>query len=300
LARKRGKLKGDLTDQDSNWGETGLQSARSILALFGMVVLVGVTFTGMERLKAHVYSRPEYNPQFRVELHNPPEWVTAEGWHDRILATIRLAPDRAWIDETLVADVADQINRSGWVSHVNRVTQTMDGRILVDCDYRRPIAMIQTPKGFIPVDRQGVRLPEVYTSLPDTLGWMRIAGVQSDVPEVGEPFRGADALAAVNLAYLLFEQDFSQRINAVIVTRHHGRHELKLTTRDGATIIWGSAIGEEIEEASVREKVRNVAAFFKKGSPQAQVDVSVYREGWIEPAPETAIRTVDSSKRRAR
>jgi hypothetical protein len=136
---------------------------------------------------------------------------------------------------------------------------------------------------------------------------MRIVGVDSPLPEVGQPFTGDDALAGIKLACLLFDQDFSSRISGIDVVNFRGRRDkrdnhIKLRTREGATIAWGSAIGEEIEEPSAKDKLRTIAAYFKKGSPQAQVDISVYRNGWIQPAPIDAldIRTADRGRIRAR
>ena len=66
-------------------------------------------------------------------------------------------------------------------------------------------------------------------------------------------------------------------MRALIRGRNDKRaNHICLRTRDGGKIDWGSAIGEEIEEPSARDKIRTIALYFKKGSSQAQVDVSVY------------------------
>lgn len=280
------------------------ESIKMLAGFVGLFAALGASVYGLERLKDHVYALPEYSPAIQVELADAPAWVEREGWRNRILSTVKISDDQQWLDEMLVRQVADQINCSGWVSRVHRVAQGMDGIIRISCDYRRPIAMIQTAKGYIPVDRFGIRLPEVYERVEDGTGWMRIVGIESTTPEVGELFHGEDAGAAVRLASVLFEQEFSQRITAIDVANFRGRRDkrdnhIKLRTLDGQRIDWGSAIGEEIEEPSVQEKVRTIALYFKKGSPQAHVDISVYRNGWIEPA-EPVVRTADGSRTRDR
>jgi hypothetical protein len=273
-----------------------------------LAILIGGAVLGLDRIKRRVYSLPEYNPQFQVELANPPEWVEVEDWHKRILESVKIPSDQEWLDESLVRQVADQINRSGWIVKLNRVEQGMDGIIRISADYRRPIAMVrikhESEECFVPVDRQGYRLPEMYRQVNDALGWIRILGVDSSVPEAGEAFTGDDAVAGVRLATLLFDQEFSSRITGIDVTNFRGRRDrrdnhIKLRTREGATIAWGSALGEEIEEPSYQDKLRTIAAYFKKGSPQAEVDISVYRNGWIEPAPiDPTVRTADSARTR--
>ncbi len=311
LARKRGKPEREASETGSRWGETGLASLRSIGALLALSLLIGAAVYGLERVKEHVFARPEYNPAFRVELAGPPQWVDAEEWHRRILDCVRIPTDQEWLDETLVPLVADQINRSGWVSKLHRVEQGMDGVIRIVAEYRRPIAMVRVKcdvgECFVPVDRHGVRLPEVYRQVSDGLGWMRIVGVESDLPEIGEPFQGDDAVAGIRLAALLFDQDFSSRITGIDVLNFRGRRDkrdnhIKLRTREGGMIAWGSAIGEEIEEPTAQDKLRTIAVYFKKGSPQAQVDISVYRNGWIEPVAvvDPGIRTADGGRVRVR
>ena len=290
MARRRGKNGNEAAQAPSRWGDTGLASLRTIAALLALAVLIELAVLGLERVKLHVFARPEYDRRFRLELADPPQ---------------------EWLDDTLVAQVADQINRSGWIEGLSRVERGMDGVIRIRADYRRPIAMMKVryngAECYVPVDRHGVRLPEVYRQVSDGLGWMRIIGIDSPLPEIGESFGGDDAVAGIRLAALLFDQDFSHRITGIDVMNFRGRRDrrdnhIKLRTRDGATIAWGSAIGEEIEEPTAQDKLRTIAVYFKKGSPQAQVNISVYRHGWIEPAPlvPIEIRTADSKRPRVR
>jgi hypothetical protein len=167
----------------------------------------------------------------------------------------------------------------------------MDGTIGIHCDCRRPIAMLLTQQGYIPIDQEGVRMPEVYASVGASSGWLRIVGVESPLPQVNEPFRGEDVQAAVRLANLLFEQGdfFTIGISAIDVINFRGRKDkrachVKLWTPDGTEIKWGSAIGEEVEENTPIEKLAQIAVMLQEGGPRAQVDVSVYPMRTIVPA----------------
>ena len=122
----------------------------------------------------------------------------------------------------------------------------------------------------------------------------------------------ADALAAIKLAALIFDQgwEISSRISAIDVSNFRGRQNhrnchIKLWTPDGTPITWGSAIGEEIEENTPAEKLAQIAVMLKRGGPQAQVDISTLPNRSIIIAPPT-IETADisssssSSSRRSR
>ena len=297
VSRKAKNDKPANTPDESVWASDSLRFVTGLLSIF---VVLGGVFYGLEKLRTHVTALPEYNPKVEVELAEAPEWVDREGWRPRILSTVKV--DSAAGNDHLVRDVADQLAHSGWVAKVNYVTQGMDGKIHASCEYRRPIAMVYTQGGYVAVDRQCVRLPEFYNRVEDNSGWMRIIGVESGVPEIGGQFKGEDAVAAVRLASLIFDQEFSSRINGIDVSNFRGRRDkranhIRLRTRDGGKIDWGSAIGEEIEEPTASEKIRTIALYFRRGSPQAEgINVSIYGNGVVQPA-DNLIRTADSSGR---
>lgn len=282
---------------------------RTALAL---LVVVVVAIYGLERLKQQVYSQDEYNPKVKLQLadRDQHEWIEKEGWRERILSSIELPPNVRWRDEHLLQQIAHQTENSGWIADVQQATKYMDGTVKLECEYRRPIAMIYTrtglrsPRledGFIPVDKHGVRLPEEYSQVQPDSGWMRVFGVHNPPPDVGEAYpAGTDAQAAVRLAKLLFQQEYAYRISAIDMTnfrgrRDRGREHIVLRTRSGGQIVWGSAIGEECEELPPTEKLRNIALFMKRGKPQAHVQVNLRRNGWIRLDPEVT-RTADSAR----
>lgn len=291
----RKKVKRSRTPKPADSGaRTGLAILTSLTPLLCLILVLAGAVWMLEEVKAYVFSLPEYNPPVRVDLTYPPgsEWVEQEQWLPLIRASINVPDGVRLMEDGLLQRIGTQIAESGWVREVGRVTRGMDGSVQVSCLYRRPIAMMLTNQGqYIAIDREGVRLPEVYDRVDSKSGWMRIIGVQSALPDVGEPFDAAceDAVAAVRLAVLLFDQEeTAARINGIDVSNFRGRLDkwqthIKLWTRDGRMAKWGSAIGEEIEEPDAADKLRNLVLWLKKGSPQAYADLSVYRTGWIEP-----------------
>lgn len=303
--RRKDKRAGSSVGPSGQWWGAG---AGALVSALGLAVVLAAAVYGLERMRDRVLSLPEYNPVIKVELGSAPDWVNREGWRGRILSAVELPENEQWLGGDLLRCVYDQMMHSGWVSQVRRVTQDVDGTVRIFCraeDYRRPIAMLLTQEGYLAVDRQGVRLPEVYDFVGEDSGWMRVVGLETPPPAIGSAFaEDTDAMAAVRIATLIFDQEFAPRITGIDVTNFRGRrnrreNHVTLRTRDGGTIIWGSAIGEEMEELSAAEKIANIALYFKKGSRQAYADVSVYRGGWIEPARQV-IRTADGSGERDR
>jgi hypothetical protein len=239
---------------------------------------------GLEWLRGQVLAIPEYNPEPKVQLEYlaGSEWVQQEGWLPRIHASIQL-PDKGYMDDRLLEEVARQVAATGWVRRVHQVVRGMDGTIRVCCDYRRPIAMVLTNRGkYIPVDKDGVRLPEEYDRVEADSGWMRILGVQTEPPPVGRSYmdlRGgnSDGAAAVRLAFLLFSQaEIGDKISGIDVSNCN---DIVVYTRDGGKFRWGSAIGREVEEPEPAYKLRNLALSLRTNSPQACADLTVYRNG---------------------
>ena len=307
MSKKANKEKGRKPDADA---PGGLSSLRPLLPLLCTAVLICGAVWGLEKVKARVYASSAYHPAaIKIVLANPPDWVVREKWQDRILSAVTVPPRGGWMDEALTRRVADQLTGSGWVKSVQRVSKRMDGTIEIAADYRRPIAMVGTEQGYVPVDRDGVCLPEVYERVEANSGWIRIRGIASPAPKMNASFdekRAPDAVAAVRLASLIFDQgwEISSRISAIDVSNFRGRQDhrdchIKLWTPDGTLIKWGSAIGEEIEENTPVEKLAQIAVMLKRGGPQAQVDISTLPNRSIITVP-PAIETADIFNRRPR
>ncbi|NLX14461.1 MAG: hypothetical protein GXY44_12515 [Phycisphaerales bacterium] len=312
MSRRRRKKKA-IPDQGSGSPDEsgcGLVDWRTTASALGVLVLVTGAVMGLERLRQYVLTRPDFDPPVKLDLVCQPgnQWIDDEGWRPRILSAIEMPKSAQWRDADLLAEVARRMEATGWVAQVRQVTKEMNGVVRVDCDYRRPIAMIYTrqglsnsswSEGFIPIDADGVRLPEEYGSVGSEAGWIRIFGVRTAPPPVGRSYdRQTDAEAAVRLARLIFQQPFAVQISAIDMANYRGRRDrnqehIVLRTRRGGEIIWGSAIGEECEELDPAAKIRNIALFLDRGDPQAQVIVHLDRNGWRE-IQRPVVQTADS------
>lgn len=277
-----------------------------LLTLLGIMVSAAA---GLEHLKSRVESLPEYNPRPKLHLMEAPLWLDKEGWRPQILATIKLPEKPDWLGGELTKNVADQLAASGWVSKVKRVTQDIEGNIRIWCDYRQPIAMVETRqledgvREFVAIDKDGVRLPLVYKNAGSS-GWLEIVGVQAAVPEPGQAFQGDDAVAAAKIAQIIDQQVIAKSVCAIDVTNFRGRKDKRqnhilLRLRGAGDFKWGSAVGEEFEEPNWQRKVKLIQAVLKRRSQHVLADVSCYENGVIMKTQPT-IQTADGSQPRNR
>ncbi|MBP7933633.1 MAG: hypothetical protein KA354_03190 [Phycisphaerae bacterium] len=274
-------------------------SLRPLLPLLVIILLIAGAVYGLEQVRYRVLAQPEFHPVVRVELADPPDWLVREQWTPHIVAGFQPGVSRLADDGQLVGNVAELLKSSGWVQKVHRVTRGMDGTVRVSCDYRRPIAMLCTKLNgkevYIPVDREGYRLPETFEHLePDSgwSGWLRLIGVRTPVPRENAQFEGEDARAAIQLATMISDRGgiVASRISAIDVSnllhpRDRRKSPIVLWRADSLyRIRWGSPIGREIEEPTAEEKLTSIALMLRGGGPQAEVDVSTYADAVIVPA----------------
>ncbi len=281
---KSGRLRGRRASQAAGGTPAGLGPLLSFGAVAALIV---AAVAGLEHLRVRVYRLPENRPVSRLEVVLRPEqsWVRQEDWEPRIVRSVRLEPLACLSEPDMLRMVAEQLTAGGWLSSVARVTRNRDGVIAVQGEFRRPIAMMHAHEGgYVPVDREGVRLPERYDDVSADLGWMRIIGVQSGLPEPGRAYRpeDEDALAGIRLAALLFDQgEVATRISAIDMSNFRGREDarrnhIRIWTRDQQQIEWGAAIGEEIEERPVEEKLRKLVLLLNEAPRPGRVDLTVH------------------------
>jgi hypothetical protein len=270
-----------------------------LLPVAGVLGVVLLAVGGLEHLKHRFCDSPECARPIKVELEyiRGSEWVEREDWVPRIASAINLPTNQSLMDKDLLRMAARQMMDSGWVRKVERVSRDMDGTIRMLCDYRRPIAMVATQRDdgtwYVPIDREGVRLPEEYRRVQPDSGWMLIVGLRSKLPPVGKAFGSStpdnDAVSAVRLASMLFDrEEVSSLISTIDVSNYGGRKDkfdthIKLLTQDGRMVKWGSAVGREVEEPESADKLNNLAIWLKRHSAQAYADLSVYRNGVLVP-----------------
>ncbi len=246
----------------------------------------GAAIWGLDQAQSQQFRQPEYRQYVSFELIDAPAGVAA-----RVEQKLAEFYDRDWIDSTLCEQVARRLADCPWVEAVKRVSKAEPGLIRVQCDYRRPQALVQHGEYFYMVDEYGVRLPGVYGYEP---GWMLVQGVSSAAPDPGETWPGNDIAAGLRLASLILDQPYARQVVAVSMHNYQGRedpyrsHIELVTDSAGNRILWGSAPGEELEENSADQKLRILAENFRRhgriDAHQPRIDISVFPSRYLIPA----------------
>jgi len=238
---------------------------------------------GFSRLDDHVRDMMlQQHPSAEVTFVDLPEDLAALALQD-LRATVADMQSMRWTDDELCRRTAQRLQAVGWIERVNFVRRSGDAIIQVSADYRYPAAMVQQNTEFLMVDRQGVRLPGSYHY--DST-WRLIQGVVSPPPPPGAVWPGEDIQAGLAVLSRIVSEPFAHQIAAVIVENFGGRldrfgsHIELATDRSGGRIAWGSAVGYEVEENSVEQKVALLRANYRDtgrvDADHAVIDVSTF------------------------
>ena len=161
--------------------------------------------------------------------------------------------------QILDAKLTEKINRAfalhTWVARVHRVRKEYPARVIVDLEYRSPVAMVEVEAtdgpGLLFVDRDSVLLPSDDFASKQTQNYLRIQ-VQSSPTTPAGPYGTAwgdvRIAGAAKLAYELrdvWQQAELKRIH--VLEMPGGKVIYELETREGKKTRWGRAPGDEAE-----------------------------------------------------
>ncbi len=255
--------------------------------LTAATVAFGGAIWGLDHAQSQQFQQPQYRQYASFVLVDAPAGVAG-----LVQAALAEFEDRDWIDPTLCEQVAGRLADCPWVESVKRVSKSdKPGWIRVQCDYRRPLVLVQHGEYFYIVDEYGVRLPGVYGYEP---GWILVQGVSSTAPDPGEAWPGDDIAAGLRLARMILDQPYAKQVVAVSIHNYGGRedsyrsHIELVTDSAGNRILWGSAPGEELEENSADQKLRILAENFRRhgriDAHEPRIDISVFPSRFLIPA----------------
>jgi hypothetical protein len=192
---------------------------RRLWGLVAFLAVAGSLTWGLHYLDGYVQGLRAGVP-CELEWVNLPAWLTTaegSGVLDQIAASVRAAvPEDNLNDPELCRRVAEGLQASPWVRAVERVSKRADGTIRVQASYRRPFAYVETFGRAYRIDSEGVRLPDpvgqngrqapLYVEYVNDRyweKWLRVVGVESAVPDVGQPWESKDLAAGLKLARFL-------------------------------------------------------------------------------------------------
>ncbi len=235
------------------------RSTAVVLHLAGVVVFIGAIVFLTVVTKRYV-DREMGTPDgpLKIAIKNKPEWMS-DYLADQIAATVPRGSSSAFDHELVVGAVA-KLQKNPWVRQVHQVRRVFGEQpgdtLEVDCEYRAPIALINSGESYWLVDNDGVKLPEQFAAdeLPKIMNGrdgrinLRVVeGVAKGPPAAGQKWPGQDLAAGLELVKLFYAKPYLDEITAINVKNFGGQvrrgdPQLVLETRYGTQIWWGRPI----------------------------------------------------------
>ncbi len=226
----------------------------------------------------------------RIDLSPTTRWTP----HDIVENVAKSHPDwndRSLLESNLAADLAAAFAKHPWISKVDRVEKTRQGRVIVQVTYRTPVAMIETHRGLYPVDAEGVLLPPNDFSLAesDQLPHLRQIRSMPNGPAGtvwGDPLVVAGAkLCAALMPEGNLESHWERYGLEAIVAPQAPLNTAEITpeppvfellTQRGRRIIWGRPPGDDSLEPTVAQKLGRLDSYLRQQKSLDQ-PVGAYR-----------------------
>ncbi|MCC6683227.1 MAG: hypothetical protein IT445_20210 [Phycisphaeraceae bacterium] len=247
LFKKSSPRRGRKRRTPASGATAGWDPQRTLFGIKLMVaagVLVG-TIAGWRWLEQSLadYATQTRSQPVRVVLARAPQHLSdSVAQHLAGIVSNTVDPDP--MEQRSLTTAANKLALDPWVEHVWQVRRSGEGRVIVEAAYRRPVALIQSQRGYYVVDVEGVWLP---TDDPSHMSLPLITGVSGDAPRTwGQAWSGQDAAAALKLSVILASEPYADRIRAIDASGRDamGRVKLVLYTDRGWTE-WGLAPGSE-------------------------------------------------------
>jgi hypothetical protein len=227
-----------------------------------LAVLMVALFAGsMALLWRHVRPRVVEQPEYQVGLANLnitplPPWIHSDPKGD-VLRSLSLDAPLSILNEQLTERVHDAFRAHPWIAKVERVAKHHPARVQVDLVYRCPVCMVEvaarrlpgTPveatATLLPVDVEGVLLPEGDFSIAERAQYPRLAGIDS-MPLGAAGARWGDgrvhggAAVAASLREVWSELGLERiLLGATASGSVEDEYAYEIETRGGTRILWG-------------------------------------------------------------
>jgi len=249
---------------------TGFLKILAVICVFAALA-VGLVFLDKYVKKV----APAWGKTVDVELIEPPAWVN-QPLRDKIIKAATV-DDGVKLDEDVVRLIASNLTRKvAWLQKV-KVQATHD-KILIEADYRKPLALIKLGLRKFYVDAEVVVLD--FVPMPN-LPIVVVKGLTpiTKMPPAGKAWQQEDLAAAVAILARLDRMDklvtpdkpLLYEIGSIDVSNFKGRENshlphIVLYTKDNTEIIWGAEIDAWSQhlEAKDEEKLAKLYNYYKE------------------------------------
>lgn len=288
-----------------------------------VLAFAGFAYSLWQREQVQVAAHRDYQIEpTDVDITPLPQWIRADLTAEA-LASLGRDARLSILDEKLSETVYNAFTAHPWVAKVERVAKKHPARLQVDLEYRRPVCMVEVPRGaavsgaapvafdLLPVDVKGVLLPERDFSSQDKERYPRLGNIAS-APLGGPGVRWGDArvTGGAEVAAALVEA-WNELSLARIVPSPTSQgpsseeYSYEIFTTGGTQIIWGYSPNSRVAgEVAAVDKVDRLRQLHRQRGtlegPQGpqRIDLRDWRQAKVSerPARTVAVPTAQPSR----
>jgi hypothetical protein len=208
----------------------------------------------------------------RIVVTPQPQWIQGDVKAD-VVRDAQLA-DLNIRDKQLLDKVTRAFALHSWVAKVSRVEKRYPAEVLVDLEYRKPVAMVEIFTGDKPgllfIDEQSILLPSEDFAVAQTRNYLRIsAGDTLPTGVYGTPWGSRRVLGAAKIAAAWGDRWKPLGLYRIVVKEDPNAEPIyELHTKNEARVIWGKPPGEETHgEPAAADKMEFLAQLVKQQGP---------------------------------
>ena len=268
--------------------------------LFRMALVAGVCALwpyAAQRLPS-LGKRSEYKLAFsQVQITPRPDRPVPVDLLDQVERLAEMCKELSILDENLTSELANAFAKHPWVSKVVRVQKSFPAAVVVELQYRRPVAMVQVPGGRIAVDADAVVLPTQDFSKADIERYPQIINISSKpTSKPGTVWNDPALIAAAKLANLLGDKWTALKLDAISIPKITSSSvtadaiTLELKAKGGSKILWGRMPGSDHPgELDASQKIRRLENYltefgdFVQPNGPYEIDIRHWRENSRRP-----------------
>jgi hypothetical protein len=196
-------------------------------------------------------TRPEYQVAFQeIQLSPPPSGAVPT---DLVRQIQRQQDFPEWVstlDQGLTKRLAAAFREHPWIESVREVRLAYPPQVVIQVEYRRPVALVALKAGLYPIDPEGVLLPPADFSPQDAERFPVVQNVRS-VPAgpAGLSWGDPVVLASARLADAMRNDWPDLQLTAIVAPKPTKAQVdpadliFSLTAKGGSRIVWGRAPG---------------------------------------------------------
>lgn len=265
----------------------------SMLLRASLVAGVCAVWPYMAQKLPSLSGRAEYRLAFhQIQVTPPPSRPVPENLVQQVEELSELPSDFSLLDNQLTSEVMKAFRRHPWISNVVRVQKSFPASVVVQVQYRRPVAMVEIAAGRVPIDVHAVVLPSADFSASEASQFPLIRNVASVSPaQPGMTWNNPGLIAAARMAALLEDRWKALRLEAIVIPRNVTSATdptdipLELVALGGSKILWGRAPGNDHPgELDATQKIRRLEKYladfgdYSKPNGPYEIDIRHWQE----------------------